>query len=339
MRTKLAIVVAVTCLHAVRSVQADECVCLSPVVSVYVENDSIYFKPINPTDRWYTSGLRVNATHSPQWGEKLAGVFDWLPIGGEGEPETAVGYSFIHKIFTPVHIGRRVADPDDHPYSGWLAFGFYLQRATESELDHFEVDLGVVGPSARGEPTQNFIHDLTDSTEARGWDAQLHDEFGFDFVYARKWKFRLVGDDDADVFGVEAIPQVGFTLGSVHRHIEGGGVLRAGWNLPDDFGPGRIDDPLAATGTWTDALAAYGFVRVTGRVIEHDMFVEGNNWESSAGVDEEHLVGEVQLGFALRWRCVQLTYGYTLQSERFEDQSGSHGWGMWGLSFRLPCCN
>ena len=130
---------------------------------------------------------------------------------------------------------------------------------------------------------------------------------------------------------MQLIPQVGFTLGTVNRHASAGALLRAGTNLPDDFGPGRIEEPAAATSLPRNEPGAYLFVRVGGKAVEHDVFLEGNNYRSSHGVDPEPFVGDVQVGFGILWGRFELGYSQTYHSRQFKSQRERDSFG--GLTF------
>ena len=300
------------------------------VITVHFENDGTFVKPNNRHDRHYTNGIEVTVAHQPRWAEVLAPRLPCSPVADSDEGlKTAAGYAIGQSIITPQAIEPRRLIPEDRPYAGWLYGGVYLQRASGRVFDHFEVDLGVIGPSSLAEEVQRVVHDLFNQVEPGGWDNQLGDEFGIDFVYQRKWKVSLLtsGGDDS----VQLIPQVGFVLGTVHRHAGVGVLVRMGVNLPDDFGPGRIQEPGAATGSAQKEPGGYFFVRVDGQAVEHNTLLEGNNHRSSHGVDPETLFGQVQVGLVFLWDRFELGYAQTFQSRQFESQRGKDSFG--GLTF------
>ena len=226
------------------------------VLTFYWENDGTVAKPNNNTDRHYTNGVKATFAHRPDWAGKLASALMPGPVLKGGDPQAAVGYAFGHNIYTPDGIETVALLPEDRPYAGWLYVGAYLQRATENEFDHLELNVGMIGPSALGEDVQRIVHDFFDQAEPRGWDNQLGDEFGFNVTYQRKWKFVFFTDDH---WSAELIPQAGLTLGTVNRHANISALVRVGTNLPGDFGPGRIEEPAAAT---ADVRKDTGGVRV-----------------------------------------------------------------------------
>jgi len=311
------------------------------VISIYTENDSQRYKPNNPSDRHYTHGTRIVFAHQPAFANTLADALDTLyPLHAAGDPDrrTAFGYSLGQNIYTPRNISATALVRNDRPYAGWLYGSAFLQRSSGNTMDHFEVKLGMVGPASLAEDVQTIVHDLFDSTDPRGWDNQLHDEPAFNVNYTRFWKLSLLPEAEGQAprrFGVELIPQAGFAVGLVNRHLEAGATLRAGWNLPSDFGPGRLSQPSDATNLsgGTSELGGYVYVRALGRAVEHNLFIEGNNFHRSHSLPIEPLVGEVQLGVALAWRWFELGYSQTFLTDQFKAQRGDHSYGAINASF------
>ncbi|MCK4873159.1 MAG: lipid A deacylase LpxR family protein [Phycisphaerales bacterium] len=304
--------------------------------TVYWENDGTFVKPNNDTDRHYTNGTAISLTHHPRWAQDLADV---MPFAEQfGPARTAVGYTLGHIMFTPENITATQPIPDDHPYAGYLYAGVYWQRANDVSLDHFQLDLGVVGPSSRADDMQDSIHFWREIDRPKGWDNQHGDQFTVQAYLRKKWRLDLLPTEaDQQAFGIDLIPQAGVALGTVFRHIEGGAVLRIGLNLPDDFGPGRLADLGAATGEPGDGFVIYGFARVGGRMVEHDLLMEGKTFD----VEEETLVGEIQAGLLIGYHTpnfsIEGSYSQTFKTREFENQRDSDAYGafMLGCTFRF----
>ena len=304
-------------------------------LTLYSENDSSYYVPGSTADRYYTNGAKITLTHHPAWGDTLAEKLSTvLPIGKNEPVDTAVGYVFGQNIYTPDNISNTTVNVNDRPYAGWLYGGMYLQRSVnDREFDHLELNIGVVGPSSLADTTQKLIHEQLGATKPKGWDNQLRDEFGINFNYQHKWKMTLLGENQGDL-SMQVIPQAGFAVGNVSRYLSADMTMRAGWNLPADFGPGRLDDVVSATArSWAKDMSVYGFVRVGGRYVEHDLFISGNSDPQSQGVVEEPWVGEVQYGIALAWKRLKLLWSNRYISKEFQQQSNSHVVGTWMLAY------
>src|SRR5262249_16038675 len=134
---------------------------------------------------------------------------------------------------------------DDHPYAGWLYTGVAMDQDTDHrELDHLELLAGIVGPEAQGRLVQNDFHQFIGIGTAKGWDHQLHDEPGLLLSYERKSRGATPGFLGQEV---DAIPEVGATVGNVMTYGETGITLRFGDNLKADFGQPRIRPSASGT--------------------------------------------------------------------------------------------
>ncbi len=305
----------------------------SPLTTtLYWENDGTVLKPNNETDRHYTNGLALTLAGPNQ---TVADIGRELPLLGmdASQMRGSLGLIAGQLIFTPDNIDSRDPIPTDRPYAGYLFLGGYAQRADDHVMDHVQVDLGLIGPSSGSETVQRGVHSLFALERPSGWDNQLHDEPTIQFYARRKYRFDFF-DNAAQV-----IPEAGLALGTVYRHLEGHVTLRAGWNLPDDFGPGRIANVGSTFAIPDQGWMFYVFGRVGGRVVQHNTFLDGNNYRDSLGIDEERLVGEAQLGLTLRYAlerwAIGATYAQTFLTHEYERQPSGDAFGA--LSIFVTC--
>jgi len=145
----------------------------------------------------------------------------------------------------------RPNDNTDRHYTSGQGFsvawrGAFWQRQREDLLDHVQVDVGVVGPSSLGEQVQELVHEFTDADDP-DWDGQLGDEFQFNLTLRRKWRFDLGQTSLAGRrIDWQLIPRAELDVGTTYRRAAVGGLIRVGYQMPDDFGPhfsGRQQQP------------------------------------------------------------------------------------------------
>lgn len=298
--------------------------------NIFFENDGTFVRPQDDDDRHYTSGQAISWVYHQTGGRKIA---DWLNLPADG---TALGFVLGQQIYTPEVITEAVVDPNDRPFTGYLYLGTFWQREHNDVLDHIEIDLGITGASSLAEQAQEIVHDITDDPDP-DWSSQLDSEFAFNLTYRRKWRQDLGRTDFVDLpLDWQLIPRFEVDVGTVLRRVSVGTDLRVGVNLPDDFGAARFIDPGSATGKPLQGLSHYGFVRVIGRYVEWNTFIEGSNYrDPSAAVSLEPFVGEAAAGFAIEWRrgsCVfNATYLQSISSREFEGQDEVEGLGAIAL--------
>ncbi len=309
-------------------------------LTFYWENDGGFAKPNGSTDRHYTAGTALSVDWQAPWVNNL---LSQLPsINDEFAPEHsryALAVIGSLSIYTPDDLTNPNPILHERPYAGWLYAGFIAQRSSTAPnhlpvFEHFELDIGALGQNSFAREAQDWIHKFFDYTFPQGWENQIRNEYGADFKYQRRYRISLLPDH------VDLLPEAGFTLGTVHINANVGTTLRFGFNLPQDFGPGRKDLPGDFTRarspsrelTWDNlahSLGAYGFIRTTGVAVAHDSTLEGSFFGSSpVEVEKEPLYAELQYGIAIQLlRHIELTYSQTWRSPQFE---GQHNWDSTG---------
>jgi lipid A 3-O-deacylase len=304
-------------------------------LSIIEENDSLFFD----SDKHYTQGLRIgylgpDVAEDSGWNEPFDLLGGFLPAfpAAETERSRRYGLSLGQSFFTPSVIAADPPDPRDRPYAGWLYLGADLLQDTDRRmLEHLELQVGVVGPAALGKEVQQGWHEFIGATEPEGWGSQLQDEPGVVLSYERKWRFTLAGDRGS---GVDVIPELGGTVGNVFTYGEAGVMLRIGRNLQADYGPARIRPALSGTDYFNrDYLdgdfGIYGFIGAQGRAVARNIFLDGNSFRSSASVDKEPLVADLQAGVSLFWTSgMRLDVSVVHRTDEFEGQHGGDAFGI-----------
>jgi len=200
--------------------------------SVYFENDLFA-----NTDNYYTNGTKFTwispdlsryreAGNLPDWAYRLV---HHLPFIHHEGLQRNVAFSLGQNIYTPTDTQATHLIEDDRPYAAWLFFGVAFHNKTEHWLDTIEVSLGVVGPIALGEETQNFVHRSRDIPTAKGWDNQIHNEPALNLVWERKYRKLVAGNDGG--FGFDLLGHFGASIGNVYTYANAGGGARFGYNL------------------------------------------------------------------------------------------------------------
>jgi len=270
-------------------------------LSFYWENDAPGFVFFDDTDRYYTNGLGLSFAWQPAFIDDLIGLVF------EASDRSVLGVHVGQHIYTPRNTLIPGPQQGDRPWAGYLYGGAFVERIHDNSLDHFQLDVGMVGPSSLAEEAQEIAHSIIGDNDPAGWNHQLRDEVTVQFYFRKKWRFDVAQFDVGETpLNFQAIPQLGLAAGTVQRHLEGGILVRLGYQLPDDFGPSQLNDLQGGIGTPRDGLSAYGFARFGGQLVEHDIFLDGNNYRDSPWTSKNPLVGQMQFGVALGYRWDQL---------------------------------
>ncbi|MCA1765480.1 MAG: lipid A deacylase LpxR family protein [Desulfobulbaceae bacterium] len=311
--------------------------------TLYWENDTFA-----GTDRDYSNGIKLTWStpygiadngndHLPDWSYPL---INNLPFVNDPSSHRAVSVSVGQMHFTPAATDRTDLVIDDRPYAGflYLASGFHNQIGNRKSS--WEIQLGVVGPLAFGEETQDAVHDLLDADKAGGWDHQLKNEIGVEIISESKWQ--LSPPETRWGLNYDLIPHMGFRVGNIQAYVNAGAEIRYGWNLPRDFGSCLIRAGCSSNSAFngTPALVPgrvltgwHIFAAVDGRVVAHDIFLDGNTFRDSHSVDREVLVGDLMAGMAMDFGRIRTTYSYVIRSKQFETEDKNHLFGSLTFSW------
>ena len=296
-------------------------------LAFYLENDGTVIKPLYKTDRNYTNGVKLEFTHQPDV-NFLKDYSHWNGFGqNDGEVNTAVGYFFGQNMYTPDHVeAPALRDKHDMQFAGWLYWGIFVQRASENQMEHLELNTGMIGPVASGGDVQTFIHRHIGVAQPEGWDNQLGNEFHTDLTWIRRQRvdeqyFKRTENFDAHL-------EYGATAGTLHRNAIGGIVFRYGMNLPNDFGPGRLEAPASACiNRPAGNQSMYLFTRVGGKLVEYNRFLSGLTTEPAVGV--------LQMGIAYRYKAFEVNYSQTFMTREYKEQGSTDSYGAINMMWRF----
>ncbi len=325
-------------------------------LGLYFENDLF-----SETDQNYTNGIRLSLV-SPDLdsfqqrfieNEDLQALFDTLNprlqlfhyavFGSQNYSETQsrrIVLSLGQTIYTPETIDAKQLLVDERPYAGWLYLGvaYHLRTKDAERLDQLEtlgVNLGIVGPWALGQESQDLIHDIRGFDKFQGWDNQLKNEPGFQLIYEnkRKWLQHSSSGLEYDLIG-----HYGGSLGNIAIYANGGAEFRLGWNIPDDFGTSAVRPGGDNSAPDTPAIKDWGlhlFISTDARLVAHDIFLDGNTFRSSHSVSKEHLVADAAIGVSLSYDEFKLSFARIHRTKEFKKQQGGHNYGSLSLSWNF----
>ena len=299
------------------------------IYSLVVENDKFA-----NSDQDYTNGVRLSwisyENDMPSWARSAANK---LPLASKGKERISLAVG--QNMFTPADTSLTTPIPDDHPYAGWLYGSVGLVSDTGTTLDNVMLTVGVVGPLAFAEETQNSFHALIGSEKSKGWDNQLNNELGVILTYERKWKTFF----ELSALGMQAdiMPHVGVNLGNVNTDATVGATFRLGVDLPDDYGPPRIRPSLPGSDFFipTDEWGAYLFTTVAERAVARNIFLDGNTFSDSQSVDKKNLVGSLQIGAAATYGDTRISYSQVFMTKEYETQKHASEFGTLSVSYRF----
>jgi lipid A 3-O-deacylase len=284
-------------------------------------------------DRYYTSGMRAGWI-TPDAGvpgllRDLGNLIPFFPGTGDIKASWSIGQS----MYTPKDITLDPPDPDDRPYAGWLYASGGLAEETGQRLDRLQLTVGIIGPASLAKQTQTEIHRVMGSPVPQGWDAQLGNEVTLMVSYERQWRARVRTAEEG--WRIDLTPHWGATLGTPFTLVNTGLTLRAGRDLPHDYGPPRIQPALPGSGLFIPRArwGWYVFAGVDTRAVAYNVFLDGSTFRSSPGVDRRPFVGDAQVGAVVSLGRARLAYTHVYRTRDFYDQAEREDFGALSMSW------
>jgi hypothetical protein len=297
--------------------------------SVRWENDTF-----SGTDRYYTDGVSIGLSETgPNWLDPLADSLPW------GEGRRTIGYDLSQSMFTPDDLRRHIPDPNDRPYAGILTFGLTLHVESDNSYNGLKVVGGMVGPASLAEQTQKTVHSVIGNKEPEGWDYQLKNEPIFNLAYEYRHRFELAGERKH--WSAEAIPLGGGWLGNMLIQGQAGGILRAGYNMPNDYGPTLMRGMSFMPPPKQDAprgsrFSDWGFAfygGAVGHLVLHDITLDGNTFEHSRNVDKKYFLPMTGVGMSVGNRRLQASFSYVFWGKQFDGELRHSEFGALTLTY------
>ena len=301
------------------------------VLTLLLENDLFFH-----TDRDYTNGVLAAYTtapdDTPDWAVRAARRLPLFPEGGI----VRTSYSFGQNMYTPTDISLVNPPLTDRPYAGFLYGAIGLLADNGQQLDQLQLQFGMVGPASLAEQAQKFVHKIVHAGAPKGWDTQLKNEPGLVLIYERSWRAYVSGKALGLSFDLD--PHLGGAIGNVYDYVNAGVMVRIGFELPNDYGPMRIDPAMPGANFYEpqdDGFSWYLFAGMDGRAIARNLFLDGNSFVNSRSVDKLPLVGDLQFGAAISYARVRIAFTHVFRTKEYRTQPGVDQFGAVSLSFRF----
>lgn len=326
------------------------------------------------TDRNYTNGVALTLVSRDMGGRlrpeclpqplglyaRFIGWADpafWRNAGAASASQNVV-MRVGQAMYTPEDKTRTDLIRNDRPYAGLLYVGLAWNRRVHPQgagyemLDTRELTLGVIGPWSLAEQSQNLVHSVRGIERFRGWDHQLRNEPAFQMAMERKFK-RWADGAIQPGWGSDVIGSYALRLGNIETAASAGVELRAGWNMPNDFGsypirPGSENRPPSTASalrttrpqsTLAPRSGAHLFANLEAKAVAWDFSLDGNLFRDSHHVSRRPGVAQAAIGVSSQWLVaghgIRLALMRVWRTREFDEQVGGHTFGSIALSLEF----
>ncbi|MEE8351345.1 MAG: lipid A-modifier LpxR family protein, partial [Rhodospirillales bacterium] len=175
---------------------------------------------------------------------------------------------------------------------------------------------GLAGPASLADVSHRVAHSLI-GRSSRGWD-EITSEPVVILQYEKGGRFVF----GSDKIGFEAFPHLGATVGNGYTYGALGTTLRIGSHLRKDSGAPRMR--MITNGTNFPTPGSYFvwnlFTGVEGRIMGHNIMIDGNSFKDTSDVESLHWVLDSQLGAELGWGAYRMSVMGVYRTKEFNDQ-------------------
>jgi hypothetical protein len=264
----------------------------SKEISLVTDND-LYFS-IN-RDRYYTSGVFLTYRHlTKKKNQNLEKrIFEWQ-IG--------------HEMYTPSTPIVQFISQHDRPFAAYLYGSLNIKRAYKTnQILNTSLQIGVVGPDAKGDELQNNLHNWYGFRDVVGWKHQIKNalaiNFGTEYI-------QFLGKDTSNTLDASWVNTANF--GTVFTNFS------TGLNLRLSFMPlQEIMNSIAFNTNLNDASTKYNreaesffYFKPTIRYALYDATLQGSFLNTTSDVTKEliPLVFDMELGY--KFTANRFNFGY-----------------------------
>ncbi|MGQ0828839.1 MAG: lipid A deacylase LpxR family protein [Bacteroidota bacterium] len=285
-------------------------------VHFYYDND--FF---SATDRYYTQGIGI---------ELIIPAMKKSPVSKVLIPfKNAINYYGIRiaqDVFTPRSIRYDSIFEGERPYAGvFLTTHFLISINTEKkERLSTSVDIGIIGPEAKGEEEQKGIHHALNNIQPLGWENQIATDFIINYNAQFEKGFYIKNN-------IELIGFVDGRVGTLYNDIGVGAIVRSGWMEPyfKNLGLTRQKN--------RKKIQCYALLKGKIKTVGYNATLQGGVFNKKSvytipSADVERLVGIGYIGIVIAYKRVSLEYTKSYLSPEFKNGL-SHGWGHCAITF------
>ncbi len=277
-------------------------------LKVEMDNDfyAFWIPPNRRPDEDYTNGLRVSfdRTHAFRGFGFLA-----------RDPACSNARNAAPCTITRIEIGQEIYTPQvdslhylnhDRPYAGWLYATYKAPRVTRDGESTISLSVGVVGPPSMADKVQKAFHALFPWYHRNtGWDRQLKFEPGVIAGFSQR---RLLLLDLLPSEVVQVVPEWTLAAGNVRDAATAGLGIRLGYHVPH---------PWLDSGEQSSWWSIYLSGKAREDLVLHNIFLDGNTFDSHSQVKRNPFVNQRETGAGLRIGLVTAEYRAVIRQREY----------------------
>ncbi len=272
------------------------------------------------TDRYYTQGIVLTLIHPVV----RYFPFSYILIKLNKNARNYYGFHAEQDVFTPksIRYNGGAIYYGERPFTAVLFVSHSLTSINTNKkvLLRTQLDLGIMGPEAKGEEEQKGIHQALDNIEPLGWQNQLSRDYIINYNVKFEKGLNIKKNSET---------MIAFKgrLGSLYTDIGMGFNFRFGIFTPY-FSSLGLENKTSKT---KKNIKIYGNAKINGRLIGYNATLQGGltnagNSYAIASSEIKRAVADMSVGLIVSYKRVSLEYTKVYITPEFNG-GVDHGWG------------
>jgi lipid A 3-O-deacylase len=271
------------------------------------------------TDRYYTQGIYLELIMPFIKKSPLSKLL--IPIN-----KTALNYYGIkaeQDVFTPRSIRHNSIFYGERPYAGVFFISHFLVSINTEKKQKLStgIDLGIIGPAAKGEEEQKGIHKALQNIQPLGWQYQIASDYVLN--YNLKFEKGLVAKKHLEFIGY-----INSRTGTLYDDYGIGAFLRTGW-MSSYFKNLGVNSYSKDNNS--KKFQCYFFAKAELKAVAYNATMQGgmfnkNSVYTISSKDIKRAVATAIVGIVISYKRVSIEYTKVYISSEFR-YGLAHGWG------------
>ena len=224
----------------------------------------------------------------------------------QDSPKKIYKFQVGHKMFTASKSTLQFASLHDRPFAGYLYGGFGISRFYKSNnLFSTDIEMGVIGPNAKGEELQNFMHNIYNYPEPLGWKHQIQNAFALNFTASYLYYFPKMSSNTLDISSFNLLK-----AGTVFTSLSSGIYARIGIKNLQPYSNSVAFNSNLNTNSSAKS-ESFVFIKPMLNYTLYDATIEGSFLNTNSPVTFDVMPFHFSLQLGYRYYRKRFLYGYT----------------------------
>lgn len=221
-------------------------------------------------------------------------------------PKKIYKFQAGHMMFTAIKSTLLYASTHDRPFAGYLYSSFGISRFYPSNnIFITDYEIGVLGPDAKSEELQTFMHDIYNYPKPLGWKHQIQNAFAINFNAHYLHYFTKISSNILDFSSVNSLK-----AGTIFTSVSSGVYSRFGFKSLQPFS-NSVAFHSNLNKTIKSKSESFIFAKPMLNYTLYDATIEGSFLNKTNPVTFDVMPFHFSLELGYRYYRKRFLYGYT----------------------------